>query len=56
MFGSGENVKSMAYVKNVAAFINHSLSFDQGLLNCVDWYKRFVKLYYDEKSFFKHLL
>ena len=31
MFGSGENVKSMAYVKNVAAFINHSLSFDQGL-------------------------
>ncbi len=33
-----------------------AISFDQGLLNCVDWYKRFVKLYYDEKSFFKHLL
>ena len=31
MFGNGENIKSMAYVKNVAAFINHSLSFDQGL-------------------------
>lgn len=31
MFGSGENIKSMAYVKNVAGFINHSLSFNQGL-------------------------
>lgn len=31
MFGNGENVKSMAYVKNVAAFINHSLSFNKGL-------------------------
>jgi nucleoside-diphosphate-sugar epimerase len=31
MFGNGKNIKSMAYVKNVAAFINHSLSFDQGL-------------------------
>lgn len=33
-----------------------AISFDQGLLNCVDWYKRFVKLYYDDKSFFKYLL
>lgn len=31
MFGNGENIKSMAYVKNVAAFIYHSLSFSQGL-------------------------
>ena len=31
MFGNGENIKSMAYVKNVAAFIYHSLSFGQGL-------------------------
>ena len=38
MFGNGENIKSMAYVKNVAAFINHSLSFDQGihLYNYID--------------------
>jgi len=31
MFGNGKNIKSMAYVKNVAAFINHSLSFEKGL-------------------------
>jgi GlcNAc-P-P-Und epimerase len=31
MVGSGTNVKSMAYVGNVAAFIAHSLSFGQGL-------------------------
>lgn len=31
MVGSGENHKSMAYVENVAAFIEHSLSFGSGL-------------------------
>ncbi len=31
MFGSGENIKSMAYVENVAAFIEHSLSFKEGI-------------------------
>lgn len=38
MFGSGENIKSMAYVKNVAAFIHHTLSFNQGfhIYNYVD--------------------
>ena len=38
MFGKGDNVKSMAYVKNVAAFINHSLSFEQGfhIYNYID--------------------
>lgn len=31
MFGDGANKKSMAYVKNVVAFIEHSLSFKPGL-------------------------
>ena len=31
MFGDGANIKSMAYVENVAAFIEYSLSFDPGL-------------------------
>lgn len=38
MVGSGENVKSMAYVDNVAAFLIHSLSFGPGvhLYNYID--------------------
>ncbi len=31
MFGDGTNRKSMAYVENVAAFLEYSLSFKQGL-------------------------
>lgn len=31
MFGNGKNKKSMAYVENVAAFIEHSLTFKSGL-------------------------
>ena len=31
MFGSGKNKKSMAYVENVAAFLEYSLSFGPGL-------------------------
>jgi nucleoside-diphosphate-sugar epimerase len=31
MFGNGANIKSMAYVENVVAFIEHSLSFKPGL-------------------------
>ena len=31
MFGNGKNKKSMAYVENLAAFIEHSLSFQRGL-------------------------
>lgn len=31
MFGNGLNIKSMAYVENVAAFLEHSLSFKPGL-------------------------
>ena len=31
MFGGGENKKSMAYVGNVAAFLDYSLSFKPGL-------------------------
>ena len=31
MFGNGKNRKSMAYVENVAAFIEYSLSFKPGL-------------------------
>jgi nucleoside-diphosphate-sugar epimerase len=31
MFGDGTNKKSMAYVENVAAFLEHSLSFKSGL-------------------------
>jgi len=38
MVGSGRNVKSMAYVENIAAFLEHSLSFDPGvhLYNYID--------------------
>lgn len=38
MFGSGSNVKSIAYVANVAAFIKYSLSFSSGIhvFNYVD--------------------
>ena len=31
MFGGGENIKSMAYVENVAAFLEYSLAFEPGL-------------------------
>ena len=31
MFGDGKNKKSMAYVENVAAFIEYSLSFESGI-------------------------
>ena len=31
MFGNGLNIKSMAYVKNVAAFFEYSLNFDKGI-------------------------
>lgn len=31
MFGNGKNRKSMAYVENVAAFLEHALSFKPGL-------------------------
>jgi GlcNAc-P-P-Und epimerase len=31
MFGDGRNRKSMAYVENVAAFLEHSLTYDSGL-------------------------
>ena len=31
MIGNGKNTKSMAYVENVAAFIEHSLSFNPGV-------------------------
>jgi len=38
MFGSGKNRKSMAYVENVAAFVEYSLSFKPGvhLFNYID--------------------
>lgn len=38
MVGNGENRKSMAYVGNVSAFLNYSLSFDKGLhiMNYID--------------------
>lgn len=38
MVGNGENKKSMAYVGNVSAFLNYSLSFDKGLhiMNYID--------------------
>lgn len=38
MVGNGKNVKSMAYVENVAAFLLHSLSFSAGvhIFNYVD--------------------
>ena len=38
MVGNGKNVKSMAYVENIAAFLQHALEFEQGehLYNYVD--------------------
>jgi GlcNAc-P-P-Und epimerase len=38
MVGSGRNVKSIAYVENIAAFLEHSLSFTPGvhLYNYID--------------------
>ena len=38
MIGNGKNIKSMAYVKNVAAFIKFSLNFKKGkhLYNYID--------------------
>ena len=33
-----------------------SVSFDDGLKKSIEWYKKFVKLYIDRKSFFKNLL
>lgn len=38
MFGDGKNRKSMAYVENVAAFLEHSLSFEPGahIYNYID--------------------
>ncbi len=38
MFGSGKNVKSMAYVENVAAFIEYSTKFESGvnIFNYID--------------------
>ncbi len=32
-----------------------SITFDAGLKNSVEWYKNFLKLYYDNQSSFKHL-
>ena len=31
MFGNGKNKKSMAYVENVAAFLEYSLKFESGI-------------------------
>jgi len=31
MIGNGKNIKSLAYVGNVSAFIKYSISFDKGL-------------------------
>lgn len=38
MAGSGKNIKSMAYVENVSAFLEYALNFDSGyrLFNYVD--------------------
>jgi nucleoside-diphosphate-sugar epimerase len=38
MFGDGKNIKSMAYVENVAAFLKYSLSFQPGhhIYNYID--------------------
>lgn len=38
MFGDGENIKSIAYVENVASFLSYSLTFAEGLqvFNYVD--------------------
>ena len=33
-----------------------SVSLDEGLKNSIKWYKKFLKLYFDKQSFFKHLL
>ena len=31
MFGNGRNVKSLAYVENVSAFIEHMIGYKKGL-------------------------
>jgi nucleoside-diphosphate-sugar epimerase len=51
MVGDGKNVKSMAYVENVAAFIEHCLSFGPGehLYNYVD------KPDYDMNTLVRHV-
>lgn len=38
MVGSGKNVKSLAYVENIAAFLRHAMRFEEGyrLVNYVD--------------------
>ena len=38
MFGTGQNIKSMAYVENVAAFLEYGMRFDNGfyLYNYID--------------------
>lgn len=38
MIGSGQNKKSMAYVENISAFIQHAISFDPGyhVINYID--------------------
>ena len=38
MFGNGRNIKSMAYVENVAAFLQHGIGFNSGfhLYNYID--------------------
>ena len=33
-----------------------SITFDEGLKDSIKWYKDFLKLYFDQQSFFKHLL
>ena len=55
MFGNGRNKKSMAYIENVVAFLEHTLSFSNGLhiYNYIDkpdfdmnhWFRLLEKLY-----------
>ena len=33
-----------------------SVTFDEGLKNSIKWYKKFLKLYFDQQSSFKKLL
>ena len=33
-----------------------SVTFDEGLTNSIQWYKKFLKLYFDQQSIFKNLL
>ena len=32
-----------------------SVTFDEGLKNSIEWYKNFIQLYFDKKSFFRYL-